>query len=218
VLKSIENFFHTLLDYILPPRTNFEIVKLLKEKDIYSLPKAVEIEEMSWIHSLFHYRDKRVKAIIWELKYNGNTSPLETIGKLIYEEIIGLTSDILLFNNNAEFLLIPIPITSERRQERGYNQSEYIAKAVWENDLGHILLYAPQWFQKIKETPRQSHSESKDERKKNLLNCFESDPRVSEKYIILIDDVATTGSTLHEAKITLLAAGARDVFAFTIAH
>lgn len=173
---------------------------------------------MDWIHPLFHYKDRKVKAIIWELKYRGTTSPLETIGRLIFEEILDLSSDIALFNNTAEFLLIPIPITNERRHERGYNQSEYIAKAVLENDLGHMLLYAPQWFQKIRETPRQSHSESKEERKNNLLGCFEADPRVDGKYIILIDDVTTTGSTLHEARITLLAAGAQDVFAFTIAH
>ena len=156
--------------------------------------------------------------LIGELKYKENTLPLEHIGKLLYEEIIVLLSDILLFNADAEFLLIPIPISEERRLERGYNQSEYIAKAILENDVAHKLLYAPQWFSKIKETPSQSHSESKAERISNLAGCFEADPRVEMKYIILIDDVVTTGSTLSEARKTLLDAGARDVFAFTIAH
>lgn len=207
-----------MLDYILPPRTNFDIVKKLDARAYSAIPEAEPVEQMDWIHPLFAYRDKRVKAIVWELKYRENTLPLEHIGKVLYEELIVLLSDIILFDSDAQFLLIPIPISGERRTERGYNQSEWISKAVLENDTEHTLLYAPQWFEKVKDTPRQSHSESKQERMKNLVGCFEADPRVENKYVILIDDVVTTGSTLLEARHTLLSSGARDVFAFTIAH
>ncbi len=222
MLKSIEqilfSIFYSILNYVLPERTDFAIVKKLDWKAVYSLPKAPEIKNFDWIHPLFHYKDRRVRAIVWELKYKENTLSLEHVGKMLYEEIMQLTSDILLFNTDSEFLLIPIPISAERRIERGFNQSEYIAKSILENDPSHIFLYTPQWFQKIKETPRQSHSESKEERIKNLMGCFEADSRVTGKYIILIDDVVTTGSTLSEARETLLNAGARDIFAFTIAH
>jgi len=218
MLKSIKNFFIKLLDDLLPPRNNFSIVKKLDENTIRNLPKAPSVENNEWIYPLFHYKDPRVKAIIWELKYKENTKPLEYISKLIYEEIIAIISDITIFNNNAEFLLIPIPITQERRIERGYNQSEYIAKAILENDLQHFLIYAPQWLLKTKETLRQSHSQSKEERVQNLIGCFSANEKVDGKYIILIDDVVTTGSTLTEARKTLIMAGARDVMAFTIAH
>ena len=218
MLKSIKNFFFSALDSVVPPRTNFAIVKRLDEKTIDSLPKAPKVDDMDWIYPLFHYKDNRVRAIIWELKYRENTSPLEHIGKLFYEEIIDLISDIALFNSDAEFLLIPVPITLDRRTERGYNQSEWISKEILKNDLTHTLLYAPQWFEKIKETPRQSHSESKQDRIQNLIGSFRADPKVGGKYVILIDDVVTTGSTLSEARNTLLSSGARDVFAFTIAH
>ncbi|OHA99355.1 MAG: hypothetical protein A3H52_01100 [Candidatus Zambryskibacteria bacterium RIFCSPLOWO2_02_FULL_39_26] len=218
MLKKIRDLFELLLNAILPPRTNFAIMQKLDEEAINSLPEASSVEEMDWIHPLFHYKDKRVKAIIWELKYKENTMPLQHIGKLLFEEIFALISDISLFSGKAEFLLIPIPISRERKFERGYNQSEYIAKSVLENDFDRILLYAPQWFQKITDTPVQSHSHTKTERMKNLADCFNADPRVEGKYVILIDDVVTTGSTLLEARKTLLEAGARDVFAFTIAH
>lgn len=218
MLKNIKLFLNSIFDSILPPRDDFSIVKKLDDETINSLSEASNVENMDWIFPLFQYKDNRVRAIIWELKYKENTSPLDYIGKLIFEEITPLISDISLFNQDAEFILIPIPITLERRAERGYNQSEYIAKSVLENDTTHMLLYAPQWFQKIKETPKQSQSESKKERTENLIGCFESDPRVEGKYIILIDDVVTTGSTLSEARNTLLSKGAKDVFAFTIAH
>ena len=135
-----------------------------------------------------------------------------------FEEIISLISDIVLFNNDAKFLLIPIPISTARRIERGYNQSEYIAKSILEYDTEHILLYTPQWLQKIKDTEIQSKSASRQARMKNLIGCFEANNQVEEKYIILIDDVVTTGTTLSEARTTLLSAGAKDIFAFTIAH
>ena len=218
MLKNIKKIFESVLDYILPPRTDFQIVQKLDEEKISGLAKAEDVEDMDWIHPLFRYKDNKVRAIIWELKYKENILPLGHIGKLFYEEIIGLVSDIATFDTDAQFLLIPIPISDERRAERGFNQSEHIARAILENDLARTLLYTPQWFQKTKDTAKQSRTESRQERLSNLDGCFETDPRVDEKYIILIDDVVTTGSTLLEARKTLLKAGARKVFAFTIAH
>lgn len=218
MLKNIKDFLIYIFNTLLPERKNFDLVTKINEKTIHNLPKAENLPEFNWIHPLFYYKDERVKAIIWELKYKNNTLPLEYIGKILYEEIIALVSDIVTFDSDAKFILLPIPITTERRRERGYNQSEYIAKAVLENDLEHILLYAPQWFEKIKETPRQSHSESRRQRIENLHGCFRANKNVGNKYIILIDDVVTTGSTLSEARNTLLSSGARDVFAFTVAH
>ena len=218
VLKSVKNFFEKLIDLVLPKRTDFQIVSNLTPEKIYSLPKSGSVENMDWINSLFQYKNNNVRALIWELKFRENTTALETIGRILYEEILALVSDITLFEADAEFLLIPIPISPIRRRERGYNQSEYIAKAVLEQDLEHILLYAPQWLEKIKDTPKQSRSQSKQERMQNLIGCFSADPKVEGKYVILIDDVVTTGSTLCEARDTLLSAGAKDIFAFTIGH
>ncbi len=207
-----------VLDIIAPKRRDFAVVSKIDEETLSDIGRASEVEGADWIHPLFPYRDNRIRAIIWELKYKENTLPLEIIGRRLYEEIIALASDIALFNTDAEFLLIPIPISPLRRSERGYNQSEYIAKAVLQNDLGHTLLYAPQWFSKIKDTQSQSHSQSRAERMENLTGCFAADPRVENKYVILIDDVATTGSTIREAKLALKQAGAKEVIAFTIAH
>lgn len=218
MLKSLKELFFYLLDSLLPERRDFTLVKKLDENSIISLPKAPQVVGFDWIHALYHYKDDRVRAIIWELKYRENTLPLGNIGKLLYEEILSVISEIVLFDSDANFVLLPVPITPERRMERGYNQSEHIAKSVLENDVEHILLYAPQWFQKTKETPKQSRSESKNDRMKNLIGCFDADPRLEGKYIILIDDVVTTGSTLIEARSTLLEKGTREVYAFTIAH
>jgi len=218
MLKSINNFLYSILNYILPERINFILTKNLSENDIINLPRAVPIDGMDWIYPIFHYKYNNVRAIIWELKYKDNTILLEYIGKIMHEEILSHIGDIIIFDGNAEFLLIPIPITEEKRIERGYNQSEYIAKNILENDVGHIMIYAPQWFSKIKNTPKQSTIQTREERLSNLTNSFEAKLGVRGKYIILIDDVVTTGSTLFEARKTLLSAGAKDILAFTIAH
>ncbi len=226
MLKNVQNFvwnaWNSLLDLVAPERKDFAIIKKLDEESIVALPPAQPVDDMSWVTALFRYRNPSVRAIIWELKYRGTTLPLEHVGKLLYEEMLSVVSDIVLFEADARFLLIPIPISAERRRERGYNQSEYIARAVVACDTEHLLLYAPQWFEKIRDTASQSHSASRAERLRNLAGCFAVNAHARENlvgaYVFLVDDVVTTGSTLAHARTTLLAAGARDVFAFTIAH
>lgn len=218
MLKTVQKFIIDLIDYIAPKRIDALLVKNINKEDIFKLPKGYDVQNFDWIHPLFHYKNNKVRAIIWELKYRENTSVLDYIGKMFYEEIIALISDVQLFDSDAKFLLIPIPISKERRIDRGFNQSEYIAKSILQYDTEHILIYAPQYLLKILETPKQSRSQTKVDRMKNLIGCFSSDPRIDNSYVILIDDVVTTGSTLSEARSTVLSVGARDVFAFTIAH
>lgn len=218
MLKSIKILFLELLNSFLPLRKNFSVVNSLTEEQILDLPKANHVADCDFINPLFDYKNKIVQALIWELKYEDNIKHLNTIGRMLYEEILEKSSEITLFQSDAEFLLIPIPITTQRRIERGYNQSEYIAKSILQNDIEHNLVYAPQFITKTRNTNRQSHSMSKYERKENIKNSFWADPRVAGKYIFLVDDVVTTGSTLSEARNTLLIAGAKDVFAVTIAH
>lgn len=72
---------------------------------------------------------------------------------------------------------------------------------------------------KIKETASQTKADNRHKRLENLEGCFKADAnQVLRRNIILIDDVATTGATLDEARRTLKAAGARKVIAFTVAH
>ncbi len=107
MLKAFNKFLNHILDTVLPLRSDFEIVKNLDEETMFSLPKAGKVENLDWINSLWEYKNRKVKAIIWELKYRENIIPLGTIGKIIFDEIIAMVSDIVLFNSDAEFLLIP---------------------------------------------------------------------------------------------------------------
>ncbi|MEK7170102.1 MAG: phosphoribosyltransferase family protein [Patescibacteria group bacterium] len=72
---------------------------------------------------------------------------------------------------------------------------------------------------KTKDTQSQTKAQNRESRMKNLAGCFTADAnQILSRNIILIDDVATTGATIEEARRTLRAAGAKKVIAFTVAH
>lgn len=207
-----------LANYVAPERAHFVVVKGLTEKEIISLPRAPSLTHSPWITALFAYSDPRVRALIWELKYRANTRGLDTIGRLLYEHMTEVMADILTFDSDATFILLPVPLSEEKRADRGYNQSEYICREIVAADEQRTLLYAPQWLRKTIDTPPQSHTASREERLHNLKNCFEADHRTANHYAMVVDDVTTTGATLSEIRRTLLDTGVKEVYAFTIAH
>ena len=118
----------------------------------------------------------------------------------------------------AEFhfdLVIPVPLGKSRMRARGYNQTvlfaQPIAKALkvpMQSDALH----------RIRET-RSQVGLNLEERKTNLSGAFKAQGRdVDGKSVLLVDDVATTCSTLNECARELGAAGASNVFCFTLAR
>ena len=107
-----------------------------------------------------------------------------------------------------------VPITKKRLKERGYNQTNLIAK-----ELGKILniVYVPDILVKIKETQHQSQL-SKTEREVNVKNvfCLSDTYDVKDKKILLIDDIFTTGSTVNECSKVLKQGQAKSVIVATV--
>ncbi|MBQ8297397.1 MAG: ComF family protein [Ruminococcus sp.] len=135
--------------------------------------------------------------------YDGNISPAVM---LLKDGICG-NADFALGNALAERLvnsgiaseadtIIPVPLHKKDKRQRGYNQSELIAKQV---SLRLGLPICPDAVEKIRHTASQK-SLSQSERITNLCGAFsvKKPELVSGKRIILIDDVCTTGSTLAE--------------------
>jgi len=110
-------------------------------------------------------------------------------------------------------LIVPVPISPNSFQVRGFNQTELLARHIGK-ELGvrfdnHVIF-------RVKDTPSQTEL-SKEEREKNLLCAFEvrDKTKVVNKSILLVDDVYTTGSTVRECTRTLLEAGADRVSIIT---
>jgi competence protein ComFC len=112
-------------------------------------------------------------------------------------------------------MLIPIPLGKKRLKERGYNQVAMVAMPL-SIQLG--LDYRPLALVRARET-RSQVGLSATERQENVRGVFFADGmKVRGRTILLMDDVSTTGATLSSAAETLLASGAREVFAVTIAR
>jgi predicted amidophosphoribosyltransferase len=101
--------------------------------------------------------------------------------------------------------VIPIPLHSQRLQERGFNQAELLAHSFC-LEVGCRCL--PHALSRIKNTKPQIQTKSKQEREINLEQAF-AVGQVSElsKSVILLDDIYTSGVTVREAIAALKTSG-----------
>ena len=112
-------------------------------------------------------------------------------------------------------LISPVPLSTQRYRERGYNQSELIAKPIAEYLK---IRYCSSCIKRIRDTHSQVGLNA-EERKNNIANAFEADKETcGRRVILLIDDIATTCATLNECAAALKTAGAADVLCFTLAR
>ena len=112
-------------------------------------------------------------------------------------------------------ILIPVPLGKKRLQERGYNQVALVAQP-----LAYAMgwRYEPQALWKTRET-RSQVGLSISQRRENVDNAYQADATIVRAgRVLLMDDVATTGSTISACTHALLSAGAQDVFVLTIAR
>lgn len=168
-------------------------------------------QKRKWITSFLNYRDPSAERILRHIKSMPNQRVADFLGRLFSERILNRPRD------PHDWIFIPIPISRTRLRERGFNQSILIARA-----MSHYFLFPVITNALIKRihTKKQGTSRSRSERSKNILGSFlvRHPHLIQGKNIILIDDIVTTGSTLVEARYTLIHAGARRVIAWTIAN
>lgn len=110
-------------------------------------------------------------------------------------------------------LIVPVPISKGSKRQRGFNQSDLLARQI-SKEL-RVPMHSKAIY-RVKESSAQKEL-TREEREKNLLCAFESrDPRIVRgKRILLVDDVYTTGSTGRECTRVLLEAGAKSVSIIT---
>lgn len=182
-----------------------------------SVIQAIEEKFLSdrWIDkidSVFLFeQDPRVRAAIHLLKYSGAERIAEQFGALIAQKIV---NDQKLSMSD---IIVPVPLHPARKRERGYNQSELIARKIGEelnirNEI-HLL-----------ERTRQTQSQTLfdlEGRRKNIAGAFSIRRKLKDaaegKNVLLIDDVITTGSTIRECAIALKENGAAEVYAASAA-
>jgi ComF family protein len=110
-------------------------------------------------------------------------------------------------------VIIPLPLSGKRERQRGYNQSELLAREI----AGHYSIAIDiTSLKKVKNITPQFEL-SRKERLLNVKGAFVCSP-LTGKNVLLIDDIYTTGATVREAAGSLKAAGARNVYVLTLAR
>ena len=151
--------------------------------------------------------DKTLQQIIHALKYKKQFKLGVFLGELIAEGI--------KMKDWQIDLIIPVPIHHLKKAERGYNQSDYLAKGL---SKSLNIPYSGKSIKRIKYTESQTKLKMK-ERALNVSNAFKvrNAEKVKGKNILIVDDVCTTGATLLECGIALYKAGASSVYACSVA-
>lgn len=112
-------------------------------------------------------------------------------------------------------VLVPTPLHSRRLRSRGYNQSELLAREIGKR---LNLPVREDLLLRVRNSRPQVETQSPQERRDNVADNFACQTDAAGLTVLLIDDVATTGSTLSECATALKAAGATRVHALTLAR
>lgn len=157
-------------------------------------------------HAAYIYRyplDQLVQA----LKYHHQFAVIDTL-------IAPLLSSIHSTNEPLPDAIIAMPLHPNRLRERGFNQSQQLARTIANQLKLPLLDHA---CQRNRDTPPQAALPLK-ERQQNIRNAFSCDASVAGKRIAIVDDVMTSGSTLGSLARTLLKAGAVEVECWVVAR
>lgn len=150
-----------------------------------------------------------LSSLIKALKYHHHSRAAKFLAQMLY------------FHVGIDFQQIDIisfvPIHSQKRKKRGYNQAQLIAQelSLWSHKPCLNLLI------KNKNSQSQASISDKEKRLKRLTDSFIISPfykkKLSEKRILLIDDVITTGATINNISQVLKNNGSKFISALTLA-
>jgi ComF family protein len=149
------------------------------------------------VHAAWVY-DERVAALVQAFKFGARPQLARTIARAMAEALRDVP---------RPELVLAVPLHAARRRERGYDQAAELARA-----LAREL--AVPWvdgvLERVRATAPQSASGAA-ARRRNLTGAFRLvEPAwVHGREVLMVDDVLTTGATLHEAMRVLRRGGAR---------
>jgi ComF family protein len=137
---------------------------------------------------LFFQKQSVVQKLMHELKYNGNKYVGVELGKMLGNKI-KLESEVL------PDVLVPVPLHPKRLRKRGYNQSDMIADGI--HQATGIPIDKTSVVRSVfSNTQTRKGRESRWE---NVSSIFSLSQRhdLNNKYVLIVDDVLTTGATIE---------------------
>jgi competence protein ComFC len=150
-------------------------------------------------HSLFYYNDF-AKNLIKEIKFSGNLRLLDAFKDAVRMKIKTCSL--------SGFVVIPVPIHERKWEERGFNQALAIAKL--------MPLSIVDCFQKNEDITQSKRKKEDRLQAKDDFSLKEEGVKLQGKQVLLVDDIYTTGSTIHQIGKICKANGALSVTSFTL--
>lgn len=217
--KLFIQIWQNALDFIFPPSVSELELRNLDRENVFNRLPECKSSEFPFIKSVFSYKNEIVRELIWQIKYKKNRGAIDIAGYALYSKLLELYK--LNIENGEQILLVPIPISKERRKERGYNQCELIIDSVKSHDTDNIFIYDYSLLKRISNIEKQTFK-NRSERIENAKNIFDINKKnnIYDKKIniILIDDVSTTGSTLSVAREMFKTNSYENVYGLSLAH
>ncbi|MBI1756377.1 MAG: ComF family protein [Fimbriimonas ginsengisoli] len=207
---SWTRFFDPLLDWAYPRRC--ALCAALGDLSICEgclgefSPNPVALdpsEPLRWQFSVYRY-ESRVAQAVRRLKYSGATALARPLASTLADSVQahGLLEE--------GIVIVPVPIHWTRRALRGFNQAAVLCEKLPTSLVRRDLL------RRVRPTRPQAGL-SPSERQRNLEHAFGASPKAQGLRVLLVDDVITTGHTVHECAKALLAQGAESVAALALA-
>lgn len=168
--------------------------------------------------SPFLYKDQPIRKLIHLLKYGGARSVAPCLSEMLGRYLVKFCPV-----GFRKAMFIPIPADTRRLRARGFNHTELIGKVLLEKLKAQEFAMEWEFGAKVLRKARNTKPQvglTSDERFLNIKGSFEAPMPflIRGKDVILFDDVKTTGATLEEAAKTVKDAGAKRVWAVTVAH
>ncbi len=137
-----------------------------------------------------------LSQLLYDCKYRGYRGIARELGRLAARDM-----SLMPFFDGVEILL-PVPMHYTKRLRRGFNQTELISKGI-SDVLGCRVSHDALVAQHVH---RSQVSLSGEKRCNNLREVFKYKPSEADigRHVIIVDDICTTGTTLHEAALAVL--------------
>lgn len=219
------NFLKNMLFFIFPRKC--EMCETISESYICDKCKSkLEKTELLYLNRIDDYSKDNTKyfdehAYIFEynsiirekiIEYKFKNKPY--LGKMFSEFFVKNEKMCGFFEKYD--IIIPVPMTNKKIKERGYNQTEIIAKIISQN-ITNITMQKNVLI-KYKNNKVQSQL-NKEQRQQNVQNVYElnNEEIIKNKNILILDDIYTTGATCNECAKTLRKAQPNKIGIITIA-
>lgn len=206
ILQAIFDIGDLILEVILPSRERVRRTKSRKPEDLELFPESHELCGIT-ITTLMNYKSDSAQDTVRALKYDGLHHAAKLCAALLADYLREEIASIKSFSPRP-ILLVPVPLHKNRERERGFNQIARVLEELPEEfKNGMIAQIEPDALTRIKETKQQTHL-SRSERLSNVQNAFQAGSAADGAYVLVIDDVATTGATLASCVEALEEGGA----------